>query len=102
LWEIGPGQQITLDNTSPVLTLAFSPDGSLLAAAGGPLAGTGDNRVRLWDLSTSTLIATLDSYDGPPDAVVTGLNFNAEGTLLAVAVSQASSSTVQILGVQQP
>jgi roadblock/LC7 domain-containing protein len=102
LWEIGPGQQITLDNTSPVLTLAFSPDGSLLAAAGGPLAGTGDNRVRLWDLSTSTLIATLDSYDGPPDAVVTGLNFNAEGTLLAVAVSRASSSTVQILGVQQP
>jgi Tol biopolymer transport system component len=102
LWETGPGQQVTLNNTSPILALAFSPDGSLLAAAGGALAGTGDNRVRLWDLSTSSLIATLGAYDASPDAVVTGLNFNADGTLLAVALTQVASSTIQILGVQQP
>jgi hypothetical protein len=102
LWEVGPGQQVTLDNTSPVMALAFSPDGSLLAAAGGALEGTGDNRVRLWDLATSTLIATLDNYGAPVDAVVTGLEFNADGTLLAVTVSQANSSTVRILGVPQP
>jgi WD40 repeat protein len=102
LWEIGPGKQVTLNNTSPVTALAFSPDGGLLAAAGGALAGNGDNRVRLWDLATDTLIATLDAYGAPAETVVTGLNFNADGTLLAVAISQANSGTVRILGMQQP
>jgi hypothetical protein len=100
LWEVGPGTQIALESPSPVTALVFSADGSLLVSAGRALDGSGDSAVRVWDVATRTLIATLETYDAAPDAVVTALAFNADGTLLAESLSQGSSSQVRIFGVK--
>ncbi len=100
LWEVGPGTQIALESPSPVTALAFSPDGSLLVSAGGALDGGGDSAVRVWDVASRTLIATLETYDAAPDAVVTKLAFNADGTLLAESLSQGSASLVRLFGVK--
>lgn len=100
LWEVGPGTQIALESPGPVTALAFSPDGTLLASAGRALDGSGDSAVRLWDVATRTLIATLDTYDAAPDAAVTRLAFNADGTLLAESVTQGSGGIIRIFGVK--
>ncbi len=62
--------------TSPVLSVAFSPKGTILAA------GSEDGTVRLWDVARRRLL-------GPPLAghadAVSSLAFTADGTILASA-----------------
>ncbi len=63
--------QTTLEHGSSVTSVAFSPDGTLLASAG-------DNEIKLWDVSTQENIATLEH--GSP---VRSVAFSPDGTLLA-------------------
>jgi WD40 repeat protein len=65
---------------SPVVALAFSPDGNLLAAGSY-------GRVTLWDLTAGTPARTLTSVLG----AVNDLKFSPDGTLLAVAGGQPSA-----------
>ena len=63
-----------------VLSLAFSPDGTLLAAGGGEASRTGE--LTLWNVADGTLARQF------PDAhsdTVYGLEFSADGRLLASA-----------------
>ncbi|KAJ5792654.1 uncharacterized protein N7503_008632 [Penicillium pulvis] len=67
----------------PVQSVAFSPDGQLLAS------GSDDNNVRLWHAATGTLQLTLDGHLGPVQSVA----FSSDGRLLA---SGSDDKTVRL------
>ena len=73
----------TLRHDSPVNSIAFNPDGSLLAS------GSGDNVVRLWIPDTETLQATLHGHA----ASVLSVAFSSDGSLLA---SGSADGTIRI------
>ena len=62
-------------HTGPVLGVAFSPDGTLLATA------SHDKTARLWDPATGEHLRTLTGHTDP----VLGVAFSPDGTLLATA-----------------
>jgi WD40 repeat protein len=76
LWDVADGQfvrALPAQHSGAVQSLAFSPDGTLLAA--------GDEHVRLWRVADGALVQTLP----PPTeaALVFGLAFAPDGTTLA-------------------
>ncbi len=82
------GDSIFVDR---VLSLAFSPDGKLLAAGGGEASRSG--QVTLWNLADNSLVRQF------PDAhsdTVYGLEFSADGKFLA---SAAADKFVKVFNV---
>ncbi len=61
LWDVATRTKAaTLEgHTDRVASVSFSPDGSLLASAGG---GRDDRTVKLWDMGTHTEVATLRGH----------------------------------------
>lgn len=71
-------QAIALGSASgPVTSVAFSPDGRLLAAAGGVPGQFGE--IRLWDVRSRRLVRTLRGHE---DAIY-GVAFSPDGRTLA-------------------
>jgi WD40 repeat protein len=76
---------------SGVTTVAFSPDGQMLA--------TGDYKTYLWNLRTGTLAAALVNPGGTPAPVFTGkyrdavtdLAFSPDGKTLAISGTNGSA-----------
>ena len=77
LWDVASGEPIATlgGHTGEVWSVTFSPDGTMLASAGG----TFDNTVKLWDVETNTNIATLEGHTD----VVSSVAFLSDGTRLA-------------------
>ena len=73
-------------HTSWVTSVAFSPDGRLLAS------GSDDQTVKLWDVATGQEVRTLSGHTAP----VRSLAFSPDGRLLA---SGSWDGTVRIWGV---
>ncbi|MGO9216712.1 MAG: protein kinase domain-containing protein [Streptosporangiaceae bacterium] len=87
LWDVKTGTQIT--TLSGGGAEAFSPDGTTLAAAGGP----SNSRIYLWDVATRRKIATLtDNHNSSVESVA----FSANGRMLAV---NDASGTVYVWDV---
>ena len=77
LWTLatGEGRPIFEDYISDVLSVQFSPDGTLLATGHDYWAGA----VRLWDFSSGRMLHT----GAVPEAFIRHLAFNPAGTLLS-------------------
>ncbi|UCC62505.1 MAG: WD40 repeat domain-containing protein, partial [Anaerolineae bacterium] len=75
LWDIASAQPVDRlqGPTMGVMSVAFSPDGRVLATD-GPF-----HQVRLWDVVTGQSLATLDGHTD----LITGLAFSPDGTVLA-------------------
>ncbi len=69
-----------------VRSLAFTPDGTTLAAAGG---NTDDFAIHIWDVASGQSIGTLGGHSG----IVWGVAFSPDGKMLA---SVSSDGTAQV------
>ena len=78
-WETASGKSLRMiaKEVGTAASLAFSPDGTVLAA------GYGDRRIRLWDPATGEELRELPGHDG----WVNALAFSPDGTRLTSASS---------------
>ncbi|MER5326641.1 AAA family ATPase [Streptosporangium roseum] len=90
-----PGQDPLQNRANQINSVAFSPDGTILATGDGPDGG--DGVVRLWDVATRRPIG--EPLQGHPDGVVNEVAFSPDGKLLATA---AVDSTVRLWEVGLP
>ena len=83
-WDTATNQKTALldTNSSVLWTLAFSPDGRLLASG-----GCDDPQISLWDVQTQTLLGSFGGHtllDGrEPDSGVSTVAFSSDGKTLA-------------------
>ena len=85
VWNLKTGKMLPVlkGNTSPVTSLAFSPDGKKLATGSNQGSKEVPSDVYLWDVATGKKLLTLP---GRPDISVRALRFDQTGqTLAAVA-----------------
>jgi len=75
LWDAAGGNVLkTYALTEPALCMDFSPNGTLLAMGVG-------SALQIWDVTSGTLLASLDGHSGQ----ITALAFSADGKYLATA-----------------
>ncbi len=95
LWEVASGKEIASlkGHRGPVYAVAFSPDGTILASAGGDL-GKRLGELKLWDVATRKELASLEGHRDELRAVA----FSPDGKLLA---SGGYDKTVKLWDVQK-
>jgi len=74
----------TLSPQEIIRSLAFTPDGAVLAAAGG---NTDDFSIHLWDVASGQAISILNGHDG----IVWSIAFSPDSQLLASASSDGTA-----------
>ena len=83
LWDVESGKKLhtlAFDSSHRPSFLAFSPDGTRLASAGGDMRG-GDNTVRVWDVTRGREILPRAGHGSP----ITSVAVSPNGTTIATA-----------------
>ena len=84
LWDAANGNELrtlTGHSTSPINSVAFSPDGRVLASSSGQYGGDGvnaNNAIKLWDVASGSELRTLIGHG----AWVTAVAFSRDGKLV--------------------
>jgi WD40 repeat protein len=90
VWDVDTATlQLEMNTGGVVASLAYNPDGNLLASGGGYQSTV----IQLWDITNGALLRTLD---GHPSAVVS-LAFSPDGQLLA---SGSYDGTLRLWGLR--
>ncbi|MCX7611000.1 MAG: serine/threonine protein kinase [Ignavibacterium sp.] len=79
--------QESIGHTSVINSVAFSPNGKILAS------GSGDKTIKLWDVQTGNLIRTLEGHN----RWVTSVTFSPDGKILA---SGSVDKTIKLWDVE--
>ena len=92
LWDVDSRNEVASlqGHTHPVTSVAFSPDGAILASG-----SNGDNAVKLWDVEIREEIA---SFRHPDQDYVYNVSFSPEGAL--VALWSYDDNTVRLWDVE--
>ena len=86
-WRLCHQDLLTLEDTAPVTSVAFSPDGERLAS------GSADDAITIWDAQTGHRTLTLKDHTGPVNLVA----FSPDGKRLA---SGSLDKTIKIWDLQ--
>jgi hypothetical protein len=88
IWNIATGRrERTIPNVKEVFSLAFSPDGNLLAA------GVGVNELKVWSLSTGELLWSVHP-PGEPNKQISQLMFSADGKVVVAGPNRGEDICV--------
>jgi serine/threonine protein kinase len=87
-----------VDHKAAVSSLAWSPDGKILASAENGL-GDGGALVRLWDTSTNKLIGTVQNPDGPGGASACAVAISPDGKILAAGGNRTGDFTTYLWNI---
>ncbi|MFD9706136.1 WD40 repeat domain-containing serine/threonine protein kinase [Lentzea sp. NPDC059081] len=87
-----------IDHKAAVSSLAWSPDGKLLASAEDGL-GDGGALVRLWDTTTNKLIGTVQNPDGPGGASACAVAISPDGKILAAGGNRTGDFTTYLWNI---
>ncbi|WP_146771606.1 WD40 repeat domain-containing serine/threonine protein kinase [Lentzea atacamensis] len=98
--QAGQPEEITehiqlADHKDRVTSIAWSPDGKLLASADGGLGRDGA-LVRLWDTETGKLIGTVKNPDGPGGASANAVAISPDGKILAAGGNRTGDATTYL------
>ncbi len=98
LWDMSDPNNIHYINTIPdahkneIRSLAFRPDGKILAS------GSGDKKVKLWDISDINNIKLIKTLEGH-SSWMHQVKFSPDGKIL---ISSSGDKTVRVWNVEQP
>lgn len=84
-----------VDHKAAVSSIAWSPDGKVLASAEDGL-GDGGALVRIWDTTTNKLIGTVQNPDGPGGASACAVAISPDGKILAAGGNRTGDFTTYL------